>query len=146
MVRSPFVDRTLVVGAPAVLAMLGAYGVWRGGVATPGMALLVAGVAVFVAAAWTIPLGSSLGPDGVEVRTLVRRRHVGWDDVVAFERHRGKSKGALVVRTVEPARIALSTSVERFDVHNELRDLVRHHGASIALPEPPPVWGDEKPL
>jgi hypothetical protein len=127
----------LAIASPGVLVVLGLVGVVGGGLATPGGAILVIGLVLFVAVAWEVPWRTTIDAVGVHRRSLVRTEHVEWDDVAAFERGGRRSAGALVVRTLEGRRRALSDAPERPDQWDALRLLVSDHAAGVVVPPPP---------
>lgn len=132
--------RILTLGSPGLLVGLGGYGTARGGLSAPGFWLLLVGLGVLVAAVAALPWATTIDAHGVHHRTLVRRRLICWDDVVAFERHRsGRSGGALVVRTVDGRRAALSDQPERPADWDRLRELVDRAAPGVAVAPPPPL-------
>lgn len=131
--------RVLAVGAPLVLVALGLYGVLRGGLVSPGGVVAVVGVLIGVAAAWELPWSTEIGDDGVRRRALLRQRHVGWDDVVAFERHRRRPDGALVLRTIERERVVLADVTEPPAAWDRIREIVTTCAPGAAFPDPPPT-------
>lgn len=131
--------RVLAVVSPSLLVGFGLYGVagsWRG----PGPVLLVLGVALAVAVVRSIPWSSEVCEPGVEVRFPGRQVVLGWDEVVAFERHKAgrKASGALVVRDIDGHRTALTDVAERPADWDTLRELVARFAPGVAVPPPPP--------
>lgn len=131
-------SRLLAVGSPVVLVGLGGYGVVRGGLSSPGAVVLLLGLVLAGLAAWELPWSSEVDGAGVRWRALARERRVPWDEVVAVERHRRRGSGALVVRTIEQGKLALSDVAERPAEWDHLRALVSQHAPGAAFPEPPP--------
>ena len=136
---STLLTRVVAVVSPCILVGFGLYGVagsWRG----PGPILLALGIALTALVLHQIPWSSEVGEHGVEVRMPARRVLVGWDQVVAFERHKSgrKGNGALVVRDFDGHRTALTDVAERPAEWDTLRELVNRYAAGVAVPVPPP--------
>lgn len=127
----------LSVASPALLIVLGLVGVVGGGLYTPGGVVLLIGLVVFVLVAWELPRRTRIDATGVHRRSLLRREHVEWDDVIAFERGGRRAAGALIVRTIGGARRALSDAPERPDQWDALRLVVSDHAPGVAVPPPP---------
>lgn len=128
----------LLVASPLALVGLGVLGlaVGDGGPALP-LVFLIGGLGLAATAGWSLPLAVRLDADGVTWRAPLRRREIDWDDVVAVERHRRKAKGALVLRTAEGERIALTDVVERPHEWDRLREVVDRYAPGCAVPDPP---------
>lgn len=147
---APVGERALVIVSPLLLVALGAWGVLGGG--TIGLVVLVAGLALFVAAGWTMPWSVVVDGAGIRRRTLLRHHLIPWDDVVALERttaaRRGRSfrsaeegtsgggKG-LVVRTVDRRRYVVTMAPERPADWDRLRELLAEHAPGVSVPSPP---------
>lgn len=152
--------RALTLGSPVLLIGIGGYGVVRGGLDAPGLWVLVAGLVILAAACWTMPWHTEIDADGVHCRTLVRRRTVSWDDVVAFERvRRGRAPGVgsrdmrgapshassggrggpLALRTTAGERILLSDAVEPPPTWDALRELAARYAPGTSVADPPPL-------
>jgi hypothetical protein len=130
----------LTVASPLILVALGAYGTAGGGTSSPGFWILLLGLGLLAAAAWTLPWEATIDADGVHVRTLLRRQHLAWDDIVAIERHRRiRGGGPLVARTAAARRIAITDRVERPAEWDELKELVERHAPGVAVATPPPA-------
>jgi hypothetical protein len=157
-------DRALVVVSPAILIGLGAWGATTGG--SIGGLLLMLGVSLGLVAGWVMPWSATIDAAGIHRRTLLRRQHIAWDDVVAIERAKqarrgvarsltwrgthhagigaddlggpraGGSKG-LVVRTTARRRYALATHAERPDQWDRLTELIAEHAPGVSPPVPP---------
>jgi hypothetical protein len=142
--RLPVADRVLLFGSPGLLVLLGALGLGAGGSWVPG-AFATGGVVLLVIAGWSVPWFSDVDAEGVRFRAPLRDLRIGWDDVVAFERHRGRGSGALIVRTVGRRRFALTTKVERPDEWDALNELARRHAPGVAVADPPPLHPFSRP-
>lgn len=130
--------RALSIGSPMLLIALGGYGTVRGGVPAPGFILLLAGAALLGVTALTMPWAALVDATGVHCRTMARLRSIPWDDVVAFERQRrARGGGALLVRTVQGRRIALSDRPERPDQWDALREMVQRCAPGAPVGSPP---------
>ncbi|HSL57033.1 MAG TPA: hypothetical protein VK866_04255 [Acidimicrobiales bacterium] len=129
----------LVVGSPAVLVGLGLYGLvaGSGGAALPTV-LVLSGLGLGFGAARTVPWTVRFEADGVHWSALLRHRHIHWDDVVAFERHRRKKGGPLVMRTMAGERVAIGDGPERPDEWDRLRELVERWAPGVAVADAPP--------
>lgn len=139
-IRASLSGRLLTIGSPLLLVALGGYGTAVGGTSAPGFWVLLAGVGLAVASALTIPWEATVGVEGVTCRTLLRRRHLAWDDIVAFERRRrGRSGGPLVARTTAGGRVALSDQPERPAEWDRLKELVERLAPGVAVGAPPPL-------
>lgn len=138
--QASLTGRMLTVGSPMLLVGLGGYGTARGGTGAPGFWLLIAGIVVLAAAVVTMPWTTTVDPRGIHLRSLLRRRVIPWDDVVAFERpHRGRQERPLVVRTIDGRRLPLSDRPERPADWDHLRELVDAVAPGVAVGPPPPL-------
>ena len=124
--------------SPGLLVVLGVVGVAGGGLSSPGTALLVLGVALFAGVAWEMPWRTVIDVEGVDRRSVVRRRRTAWDDVVAFERGGRRGRGSLVLRVAGGHRTALCDVAERPDQWDALRQLIADNAPGVALAPPPP--------
>lgn len=128
----------LAVASPGLLIVLGILGVAGGGLDTPGTALLVMGLALLLAVGWELPRRTTIDADGVDHRSLVRRRRVPWESVVAFERGGRRGRGPLVVRVGSHTRLVLCDVAERPDQWDAIRTLISEHAEGVVVPPPPP--------
>lgn len=131
-------ERLLLLGGPAALVLLGLVGAVRGGLWTPGGVMLVAGLVLVLAVAVVSPWAVTFGADGIERRTLVGRRTFAWEDVDAIERPGRRNRRGLVLLQADGRRVVLSTSDERPDVWDRLRELVGEVAPHVDVGEPPP--------
>jgi len=129
----------LAVGSPAALVGLGLYGLvaGSGGAALPTV-LVVSGLALAFGAARTVPWSVHFDEHGIHWRALLRDRRIDWDDAIAFERHRRKRGGPLVLRTMAGERLAIGDGTERPDEWDRLREVVERFGPGVAVPDAPP--------
>lgn len=142
--------------SPVALLALGIWGSLRAGElrAVPAV-LLAMGVVLAVAALWDLPLRVQLTGQGVTRVCLLRRQHLGWDDVVALGRTRvdrggerlvgravsglrsSKVGGLVLLVGPKRRRYLLTDRQERPDQWHELERLVPRWAPGVALPPPP---------
>lgn len=139
VLRASLLDRVITIGSPGLLLALGVYGVANAGWAGVGGVLVGVGALLLALAAWSMPWVTTIDEVGVHWRTPVRSRRIPWDDIVAFQRHRGRAGGPLVVRTVERRRVAVTTTTERPSDWDALRELVDRHAPGVAMASAPPA-------
>ena len=103
----------------------------------PVLSIVLSG-AVFVYLGWSYPLVAKVDPQSILVRSLFRRRRIGWEDVVAIRRTRGPlrrqdvggrrrlrpSPGALIVVLENSRSVLLSGHTESQSVNWLLAGLV----------------------
>lgn len=128
----------LLVASPLVLVALGVLGlaVGDGGPLIPVL-FIGAGLALFASAGVSLPVAVRFDADGVTWRAPLRRRVIDWDDVVAFERHRRRAKGALVIRMVSGERLAVADVAERPAEWDRLKEVAERYAPGCAVPDPP---------
>lgn len=122
-----------------MLVGLGGAGVSASGPVSVGGLVFFVGVLLALGAAWTLPWETVVGPEGIEVRSLIQRRSVAWDDVASIERHgRAGGGGALVVHRIDDTRLPLATTVETPAAWDHLRELVGQYAPEAEVGDPPP--------
>lgn len=135
--RAPWSERLLVFGAPMLLVGLGAAGVSGAGPISIGGVLFMVGALLAIGAAWTLPWETVVGPEGIEVRSLVQNRKVLWDELERVDRH-GRRGGALVVHRIDGTRLPLATVTETPTHWDQLREMVGEYAPDAAFTDPPP--------
>lgn len=143
------------VFTPAVLILLGGWGLWRTGEVRVFPSLLLAmGAVLLIVVAADLPYRVELHEEGVDRICPLRRQHVSWDDVTALTRTRverggqalfGRAVGARsskvggLVLLVGPKRrrYLLTDRQERPDQFHELEQKIRRWAPGVALPGSP---------
>lgn len=140
---------------PAVLVLLGSWGLWRAAELRVFPALLLgAGLVLLLVIAVDLPYRVEVNPDGVDRICPLRRQRVAWDDVIAITRTRvdrgaqrllgravarGPSKvgGLVLLVGAKRRRYLLTDRQERPDQFDRLQRSVRIWAPGVPLPAAP---------
>lgn len=113
--------------------------------AGPGSITVALLVAVFVAGlAVDYPVAARLGPDGIERRSLLRRHHLPWDDVLALtrlpptvvDRVVGAARRGIVARTTSGRRVLVVDAREPLAVRPDLLAHLERWAPTVAVDLP----------
>ncbi len=127
----------MVFGSPMLLVGLGFAGVGAAGPLSVGGVVFMVGALLTIGAAWTLPWETVVGPEAIEVRSLVQMRRVAWEDLASIDRH-GRRGGSLVAQRIDGTRLPLSTTPETPSQWDELRELVGEYAPDVEIGDPPP--------